>query len=265
MPLDSDIREIRPYESSMSWNFPDVQTLRQWVVDLGTGQGHPLVTVLGPTPEYRSRIYNSAAEVSSGLVVLDKSHYCYDWPSKSLFENLIRRVALPSILGSLAVNDELHTEEELVELIDRDARLSEAFKVLWDIRFLVEEEREEEAEAIVHALALWSVGRPLVDADSIKVLDQLGIKDRVTSVDERYDLFFMWIALARFNGIFDRLLLPFDGFERAPDRTEDLEGLVRMASKWSSYGAPLGILVGVPHLNFEMPEGLRKLLGETMV
>jgi hypothetical protein len=266
-PLRSDVRQIRPRRVGVRWTLPDAGRLRTWVSRLGHETSRTLLTILGPNPAYRAEAYRMLEGGDIFNVVVDKSNYCYDWIDDTLLGNLSKRISVPNILGILAARNELLLSPDLTQLLDFGYfRVSEAFKVLWEVRFLHEEGQADEAEFLMQALAEWSVGHPLSNADHIRVLSGAGVKEPVTTPEDRYDMILLWLTLARSNGILDRIVLPYDGFERAQDNEEkisELSDLIQATDRWATMGCPLGIVVGVQDL--QLPQRLKELLLDSVV
>lgn len=220
---------------------------------LGYEKSKPLLTIVGPDSTCRAHAYRMLGNSDIYKVVLDLSMYSCNWDEGSLLGNISRRISILAILEILAACKELTLNSEVSQLLDRGFfRVTDAFKILWEVRFLYEEGEDEKADALTLALAEWSVGRALQDPEQLRVMASLGFEDEVASNADRYDMIFLWLTLARYNGILDRIILPFDGFERASQdegKIAELEELLQAAERWSSLGCPLGIVIGIENLN----------------
>lgn len=235
------------------WNPPDFHKLRSWVSLLGYEKSKPLLTIIGPDSTCRAHAYRMLGNSDIYDVVLDLTIYSCNWDEGTLLGNISRRISIFNILGVLAARKELTLNSEVAQLLDRGFfRVTDAFKILWEVRFLYEEGEEEKAETLLHALAEWSVGRTLQDPEQIRLMTSLGFEAEVASNADRYDMIFLWLTLARSNKILDRIILPFDGFEKASQdegKIAELEELLQAAERWASLGCPLGIVVGIENLN----------------
>jgi hypothetical protein len=89
----------------------------------------------------------------------------------------------------------------------------------------------------------------------------MGISKAVEANADKYDILFLWLTLARYSGIFDRLILPFDGFERVQSdsaKIDELRELIEAADRWKAVGNPLGIVIGI--VDFNLHPDIKSLL-----
>jgi hypothetical protein len=190
--------------------------------------------------------------------IVDKSHYSYDWTGGSLIDNIFERISVSNILRDLASQEELSLGSELAPIIDKGFfRITEAFQVLWEARFLFDEGLEAEGLDLLKVLEDWSRGSIQEDPH----LQLMGISKAVEANADKYDILFLWLTLARYSGIFDRLILPFDGFERVQSdsaKIDELRELIEAADRWKAVGNPLGIVIGI--VDFNLHPDIKSLL-----
>lgn len=225
------------------------------------------MTIVGPDSACRAHAYRMLGDSDIYKVVLDLSSYSCDWEQDTILGNISKRISVFNILGILAARKELTLSTEVTRLLDRGFfRVTEAFKLLWEVRFLLDEGDDDQAEDLMAILAEWSVGHASKNAEHLRRMANLGVSNPALANAERYDMIFLWLTLARSNGVLDRIILPFDGFEKASQdegKVAELEELILAAERWAALGCPLGIVVGVEHL--DLSPKLKSLLLHSVV
>jgi len=218
---------------------PDTAVV-SWVERLGTGAS-ALATVRAGDLAQRINVYRKV-ESHPSQVVLDKSQYCINWVDTSFSENLTRRIAVQKIIQTLVEAKDLNVDEPVREVIDRKGRnLHDPFIALWNARFCYEDGLSKQVEAHVRALTNWTLGKNLMSLEDKELL-QVEVFPR--SHFEQYDLVLLWLSLAGSNHHFDRIILPFDGLERAVGRETELLDLITRVQWWSEKGCPVGLMLG---------------------
>lgn len=208
-----------------------------------------------------------------------------DWVDETIIGNLTRRIAnakipegatktLPAwfpppghgweLLWALVSNDVFVIEEPLRQMVDRGGLVHHFYKALWDFRFaLKENESFEPAARVYFAITRWMTGLELGD-DDIRVLEKIGVGRRVSSVAERFDLLFFLVTLCAQNGLLNRMVLCFDGLERALQSSHrpvlrELDMFLGALERWVKFTqTPVGVLVGFGASEREKSQ-LRKL------
>lgn len=193
------------------------------------------------------------------------------WLEQGLCKNLTARVAnmrLPNecragmpdwfppepgnweLLWGLVAAPDFVIDEPLRSMLDQEAYVvHDVYRVLWEARFLVKENKGDRgpAQVLLRTLVRWLTTSLLTTEDEKRLTD-MGIRRTVTS-DHRFDLLCMLVTLAWQNGIINRFLVYFDGLERATDaNTTALHEMYRLLlslERWIKIGpCPMGVLVG---------------------
>ena len=237
---------------SSSWA-PHSDTIRLWVDQLGTEGCRTFLTVKADTVAERLEIYQRSRSSDLHRVALDEGALVHNWfEGKSLVDNISARMDWQQVIQTLIDGHTLYTEEDLRGVIDSGFNNGAAIlRAIWEAKFLQEEGEVRQVQTLVRALAKWTIGRPeTLLAEEFKSLETLDIPP-AASVGERYDTVMLWLTLGAQNDLFDRVILPLDGFDRAFRSNsmyqwyDELEAFLLSARKWSGLGCPLGILIGV--------------------
>lgn len=228
---------MRP--ARLTWQCPSPEHVRSWAKKLAP---HSVLVVEGPSFQHRSEIYHWIYEtkpLGEDTFTSAPNH----WLTEGVVNSFISRMGNlslhhgPSVsfdgwrlLHRLTTLRELVVEGDLLELIDQAAPLSAAFKVLWEARFAVQEHHDP---------------RPFLG--QIK-----GWFGADMAAQQRLDLVYLFLTLARQNKVFDRTILIFDGLEEAlqqkPARRKvllaELLDLVRANRRWAAMGSGTGLVLG---------------------
>jgi hypothetical protein len=253
------------------WRPPNQDDVRQWVDQLGIEGSQVCLTVRGPNPAYRSATYRLAAQSELHSTALDLSALSYEWPQTSLIGNVGARMDWHQLISALVDGHSLYTAEDLKQVIDQGfVHGGPIIRSVWEAKYLREEGKDREVAILVRALAKWTTGtQDRLMSDEFAILHDLEIPP-VPSEAERYDVILLWLTLAAQNRLFDRVILPFDGFDRVatdPKWLEDFESLIQVAKPWAALGSPLGIMLGMRQdpLDLLGDTALARMLQDSMV
>jgi hypothetical protein len=241
----------RPGSLRPQWDPPGT-ALEEWAKRLGQDGQRPIVLIEGPTPAHRQALYRLAKIESKDL---DSG-----WIDQGLVENITVRFSKLRCIGSIVARpwdllwnfltlEELVVEEPLKALIDQGLLFTQAFKAIWEARFLLREGRD--IRALVEAFSGWVTAAPLTQ-ESKQLLDQLGIERELATPFERLDMLFFLATLAAQNQLLSYQLFVIDGLDRAvtagtarrKELLKELDHFCTSAERWSKLGAPVGFVLG---------------------
>jgi hypothetical protein len=252
-PPDSERRVTkRPGSLRPHWEPPPSGALENWVNRIGEEGQRPIVLVEGPTPAHRQALYRIAKIKSKDL---DSS-----WIDRGVVEELTERFSHIRCIGSIGARpwdliwnfltlEELVVEEPLKDLIDQGLLFTQAFRAIWEARFLLKEGRD--IQPLVEAFTGWITASTLTP-EAKTVLGNLGIERELSTPFERLDMLFFLAALAHQNHLVDRLLFVLDGLDRAVTQgttrrrelLKELDHFCTSADRWSKLDAPIGFVLG---------------------
>jgi hypothetical protein len=231
---------------------PSKEALRQWVDQLGTKDCQVAVVVEALQVSQRASVYSMLAKNDVHSIALDKSHLSFEWDRMSFRDNVLSRMDWQQVISGLLDGVTLYTEDDLRSVIDRGFTHGCAvLQALWTAKYMKEEGKTREVDVLVRALAKWTQGRQDAllqeESEALASLDLPAVPDTV----ERYDVFLLWLTLAKHNDLLDRVILVFDGFDRVETdatRCGEMDTFLRVAASWAALGSPLGVAIGVSRL-----------------
>lgn len=151
LDLQSDWDTLRIRESGTMpkvtppapWKPPAEEVFRAWVE--GIDQGRPLLTVNGPSPQDRAKAYKLAVQTEP-LVHVAGVNEGDDWVRKDFENAVFRRLAKlhgqPWSWAFDLLSTDLTMENQLREVVDQGVSLlTSAYKLLWEIKFRVQEDK----------------------------------------------------------------------------------------------------------------------------
>lgn len=252
-PPDSERRVTqRPGSIRPKWDPQQSNGLEAWVKRLGREGQRPIVLVEGPTPAHRQALYRLARITSKDL---DQK-----WVEQGLIENLTERLSNLRCIGSIAAHpwdliwnfltlEDLVVEQPLQALIDQGLLFTQAFRAIWEARFLLKEGRD--IQGLVEAFAGWVTAAPL-SPESKLLLDGLKVERELSTPFERLDMLFFLATWAAQNQLIPNQLFVIDGLDRALTQgtarrkqlLKELDHFCTSAERWHKLGSPLGFVLG---------------------
>lgn len=243
-----------------------------WALAFGDRERKALLVVPGDREE-RLRFYDRylvhTEKLSSEGAIDDLQGF--SWTNVGVLENVITRIAtarvsastrLPvwfppekgvwELLWSLVAVEDIVIGEPLRTLVDNSTFLAHhLYRLLWEARFLAKEKVNlKPAQVFVELIVRWLTAETLTE-DEDKQLLTLGVRQRVQTDSQRFDLLCMLVSLAEHNGFISRLVLAFDDLEKAlvhPNRTlllRRMSKLLDSIDRWIKVGgSPIGVLIG---------------------
>lgn len=252
-PPDSEARvNKRPGSLRPQWDPSQSSGLEVWAKNIGQEDQRPIILVEGPTPAHRQALYR--------LALIPAKDLDQKWIEQGLVENLTERFSNLRCIGSIVDRpwdviwnfltlQDLVVEEPLKALIDQGLLFTQAFKAIWEARFLLKEGRD--ARQLVEAFAGWVTAAPLT-AESKRLLDRLGVERELSTPYERLDMLFFLATWAAQNHLIGRQLFVIDGLDRALTQgtarrkqlLKELDHFCTSAERWSKLGSRLGFVLG---------------------
>lgn len=252
-PPDSERRVThRPGSLRPQWDPSQSSGLEMWVKNLGREDQRPIILVEGPTPAHRQTLYRLARIPSKAI---DQK-----WVEQGLVDNLSERLSATRCIGSIAPHswdliwnfltlEELVVEEPLRSLIDQGLLFTQAFKAIWEARFMLKE--GQDIRQLVEAFTGWVTSTSLSE-ESKRLLDKMGIERELSTPFERLDMLFFLATWAAQNQLISNQLFVIDGLDRALTQgtarrkqlLKELDHFCTSAERWSKLGSPLGFVLG---------------------
>lgn len=252
-PPDSERRVTkRPGSLRPQWDPQQSNGLEVWVKNLGRENQQPIILVDGPTPAHRQALYRLAHISSKDL---DQR-----WVEQGLVDNLTERFSNIRCVGSIAAHpwdlvwnfltlEDLTVEEPLRALIDQGLLFTQAFKAVWEARFLLKEGRD--IRQLVEAFSGWVTAAPL-SPESKLLLDGLKVERELSTPFERLDMLFFLATWAAQNSLIPNQLFVIDGLDRALTQgtarrkqlLKELDHFCTSAERWNKLGSPMGFVLG---------------------
>jgi len=187
------------------------------------------------------------------------------WLASGLVENLTQRFSSLKMKGSLISHPwdliwslltltdfNIETNDALRVLIDQGSLFTEAFRAVWEARFLLTEGHI--VAPVVELLSKWVSHRMLFIREREQLM-QLKITNELTTPSARLDVLFMLLTLASQNNLLDRLVLPLEGLDKVLDLglvqrkagLQELYEFVLAADRWARLGSPVGFVITYTH------------------
>lgn len=240
-----------------------IESLVRWI-DSFDEEKRDAVLVLDDRPLVRARFYEkylARKESRKGLVET------WQKVPQDVLANVAQRIAavrlttvgLPvwfppekgvwELLWAIVAAEDFVVLEPLRSLVDNDAFLAHGFyKLMWEARFLTKEKVNlKPAQALVGLITRWLTDKSLSEEDTAQ-LQSFGVRLRVQTDSQRYDLLCMLVSLAEHNGFLKRLVIGFDGLEKVLEQQQVLRGLnkfLEAIDRWIKVGgSPIGVLIG---------------------
>jgi hypothetical protein len=246
--------------------------LVRWSLTFNEENRLPMLVVPG-TREARLDVYRVLLErfevVPRENAIIDLQ--AFSWRNEGVLENVTRRIAsarvgtrstLPvwyppernvwELFWSLVAVEDLTIQEPLRTLVDNAGFLAHhLYRLLWEARFLAKENVNlKPAQTFVELITRWVAGSTLSEDETVR-LAKLGVKQKVETLSQHFDLLCMIVTLAEHNGFVSEMVLSFDALEEAlehENRTQLLRGLSRFLDsieRWiKEGGSPIGVLIG---------------------
>lgn len=156
------------------------------------------------------------------------------------------------LLWALASIPTFVCEDPLRGLVDESHYVfHEVFRVLWELRFRVIENKDfEPTIQFFEAAVRWLTASPLNTTEQA-MLEACGVTRRITSDQERLDVLCFLITLCHDNALLNRYVLCFDGLERAlhPENRAQLREMntfLATLDRWIRLTqTPIGVLIGM--------------------
>jgi hypothetical protein len=248
--------------------FADPDQLMGWVKDPNVDERLVLQVMPGPADERAPLLqgFMGVASLTSmrGLFLGSNKVWIEKGVLSSL-HTLLERARMPQtqwvvlqrppesweMLWALIDVEGFAVEEPLRDMVDRNFYLvHDAHRLLWEARWIARENSDPQVVADFVALFVrWIKGEALSDADQA-VLAGLQVKRQVTTDVQKLDLVNFLFALARQNGLLDRVIFVIDNIELAlkADKRQLLKQFyefVDSVRRWIAIGGtPIGILIG---------------------
>lgn len=142
-------------------------------------------------------------------------------------------------------------EEPLRSMIDDNVSLATGlFNALWDLRFRMQERTwERHPRALAAAIFRWLTGNAI--EKDLTLLASFRIDRELASEQERVEMMLFLMALARQNGLFDRVVLTFDGLDQAVRFSQQkrrtllkpLTDLTLQVERWGKLRSGVGLVL----------------------
>jgi hypothetical protein len=155
----------------------------------------------------------------------------------------------PNLLWGLIAANELSMDDTLQDMVDQSHYLvHEVYRALWELRFRAREEGPLSVAADLKLMVRWLNGswQRLSDDD----VDRLQVTRRVTSAQERFDVWLFLMSLAKQSGLLTRVLFFIGEAHRICRRKRraklrELYALMNIVSRWNKItDCPVALLVG---------------------
>lgn len=234
----------------MTWKPPPRDTIQNWVDGLTSG-GSPILAVGGPNAAYRAEVFRWCLDSSTGSE-RDANVWIMQGPLKT-FSTQVQGLGRDSwdLVWKLLDVSDFVVEEPLRKLVDQGFRITGFYRGLWEARFLLSE-KDLNAEVAVRALTQWMQGLK-VGAEERAYLEKAGITRHLESPQERLDLHLFLLALAYQNGLIERSVFIFDGFDEVlrsplPKQRPALREMLELATafeRWGRLGSAAGLVFGL--------------------
>lgn len=237
------------------WYPVPVQQIQRWLVQLREG-GSTLLTVVGPDVEFRSSAYKICYDVV-GVQALGSSRTTDDWLTKGVANDLTERVRAMTgrpwgLIWDLFSVQDFVVDEPLRGLIDQGARFTGLFRALWEVRFLLQERRQQEGHALLGAVLRWLYAQAL-SLEQQKLLAGVRIEHALTSLPERLDMLLFLLALTRQNGLADCTVFVIEGLDSVVrpnmlarrDLLRQLNETAAVFARWAQLGSATGLVLGM--------------------
>ncbi len=219
-------------------SLPD-EHISDWLEQLPRDYAQLVLPIFGVTAERRLETYKRI-DTNFSLVGLSRK----GWKDEALDAYIVSSFGrkIEALLYYLVTTRDLDISSELESYMQSQGFLRSAFSSLWEARFTKESNTNFDVlrwvnQEYMPSLAYWNE-------------------------EERLEILLFWFTLGQQSGAYDSVIMTFEDFHETPRLLEFLR-FVDLLQTWRLYGSTVGILLGVPDLDYPMPSALRELLVTT--
>lgn len=267
--------DVRPKRLSRAAPEPvlAVDGFLRWATELADLPHRSFITVPEAAQRSLFHTYLGLPSFQTGVVNDLVGNQTRDWLAGNVLESFRTRVAalrIPEdcmtkelsvawvdnqkdweIFWGLVFTPEFLVEEPLRSMVDKGFYLVHSvYRAIWEARFVLREKGPGLLlQQMGSSVLQWLQGLPLTDED-IQRLTAIGIHKRVESDREKSDVLLFLLTLAAHNGLISRVVIAFNGIERAlrPDSRallRQLDAFCGDLDRWAKLGAPVGAVLGI--------------------
>jgi hypothetical protein len=223
-----------------------LQPYLSWLKVLGTPGAPRIMPVLGPSRAHRGTTYSNITNALTAHEDVILEAFANDQVLDSIFANTDVAFGPYGLAWELAVTKSLSVECPLRDLVDEDGLLHDAFRLIWEMRFLLQEQPDGRAAlAWLRTFQSWRGAAPLGSDDQDR-LNQAHVRSRPSTFDERLAIFNLVLSLAFQNNVCDHMLVILDGVDAPSAPRDAILNIARAFDDWGAYARlPIGFLAGL--------------------